>query len=351
MEQIKKYVNQTLAVKYRPTTFEDVVEQHYIKAILLNQLQTNTTKQAYLFCGPAGDGKTTSARIFASALNNGKGKPIEIDAASNNSVDDVRNIIEDSKRKPLDSDYKVFIIDEVHMLSTGAWNALLKLLEEPPKTAIFIMCTTDTQKIPATILSRVQRYNFSKISLDGIKNRLQYICEQENTIRGRKDKIKYDENALYYIASYADGGMRDAITMLDKTLSLSTNIDTETVVKALGNVDININMQLLQTLCLKQNIADAVKLIDDVYNSGKDLKLFLKSFQYFILDVLKIKLFDTFVGTKIPNVGNIKEQITEFDYNVCADILDLIMGINKTVKWESNVKEIVECSFIMFFKG
>ena len=169
----------SLAVKYRPKNWEDMTEQEYIKIILENQIKTNTIKNAYLFCGPAGCGKTTSARIFAKEINEGNGTPIEIDAASNNGVDQIRTIIDDAKYKPLETKHKVFIMDECHMLSTGAWNAMLKLLEEPPKTTIFILCTTDPQKIPATILSRVQRYDFQKISYDGIVNRLVYILEQE----------------------------------------------------------------------------------------------------------------------------------------------------------------------------
>lgn len=175
--------NQSLAVKWRPKDWEDLTEQEYIKIILQNQITTQTIKNAYLFCGPAGCGKTTSARIFANKINDNKGLPIEIDAASNNGVEQVRTIIEDAKFKPLDSNYKIYIMDECHMLSTGAWNAMLKLLEEPPKTTIFILCTTDPQKIPATILSRVQRFDFCKISQQGIIDRLEYILNQEGYVR------------------------------------------------------------------------------------------------------------------------------------------------------------------------
>ena len=171
---------QSLAIKYRPQTFEDVTEQANIVSILKHQLSTNTVKNAYLFCGGAGTGKTTCARIFAKDINNGVGSPIELDAASNNSVEDIREIITRAKTASIESEYKVFILDEVHMLSNSAWNAMLKLLEEPPIKSIFIMCTTDPQKIPKTILSRVQRYNFQRISIGGIVKRLRYIIEQEN---------------------------------------------------------------------------------------------------------------------------------------------------------------------------
>lgn len=171
---------QSLAVKYRPKTFNDVTEQGATKAILREQLETDTVKHSYLFCGGAGTGKTTCARIFANEINKGEGNPIEMDAASNNSVDDVREIIQQAKTKSLDSKYKVFLIDECHSLSNTAWQAMLKLIEEPPAKSIFIFCTTDPNRIPKTILSRVQRYDFQRISHQGIVNRLKYILDKEN---------------------------------------------------------------------------------------------------------------------------------------------------------------------------
>lgn len=171
---------QTLAVKYRPKTFDDVTEQESVKIILQQQLQAGEVKHAYLFCGGAGTGKTTCARIFANDINGGEGSPIELDAASNSSVDDVRNIIQQAKTKSLDSEYKVFIIDECHAISNTGWQAFLKLIEEPPAKSIFIFCTTDPQKIPKTILSRVQRYDFQRLSNSGICDRLKYIIEKEN---------------------------------------------------------------------------------------------------------------------------------------------------------------------------
>ena len=169
-----------LAVKYRPKTFEDVVEQDSTKVILQQQIATGEFQHAYLFVGPAGCGKTTNARIFADEINKHEGNPIELDAASNSGVDDVRNIIQQAKTKSLDSEYKVFIIDECHSLSNTAWQAFLKLIEEPPAKSIFIFCTTNPEKIPKTILSRVQRYDFKRISQQGIVDRLKYIIEQEN---------------------------------------------------------------------------------------------------------------------------------------------------------------------------
>lgn len=172
----------SLAIKYRPKTFDDVVEQDAMKTILINQLETGTFKNAYLFCGPAGDGKTTTARIFANEINKGQGNPIEMDAASNSGVNDVENITKQAQTQSLDSEYKVFIIDECHSISNTGWQAFLKTIEEPPAKSIFIFCTTNPERIPKTILSRVQRYDFKRISTNGIINRLQYILEQENYV-------------------------------------------------------------------------------------------------------------------------------------------------------------------------
>ena len=234
-----------LANKYRPKRFEDVSEQGAIKTIIENQIKDKDIRNAYLFCGGAGTGKTTCARIVADMINDGQGKPIELDAASNNSVEDVRRIITDSKYKSLTSEYKIYIIDECHSLSNAAWQAMLKLLEEPPASTIFIFCTTDPQKIPRTILSRVQRYNFQRISKKGIINRLKYIidCEnmefesswQLNDVQADKERrekyyIEYEDSALDYIAKQAQGGMRDAITTLDKCLQYSKKLTLENVV-------------------------------------------------------------------------------------------------------------------------
>lgn len=345
----------TLAVKYRPKTFDDVVEQEAIKVILLEQIKTNSFKHAYLFCGPAGCGKTTAARIFANELNKGLGNPIEVDAASNNGVDNIREIIDNAKRKSLDSEYKIYIIDECHMLSTGAWNAMLKLLEEPPKGTIFIMCTTDPQKIPATILSRVQRYDFSKISLDKIVDRLKYIMAQEaeELFEGQEmlsygdtPDYTFEPEALEYIAKLAEGGMRDAITMLDKCLSLSTEITVASVVKALGTVDYNTHFELLYQLG-SRGALKAIEVVETVYNSGKDIKQFLKQFQFFVLDVCKFNLFRSFKYVSIPELPEYKQKMEDEDYEDLIRILDWARQLNADIKWESNAKAMIETSIML----
>lgn len=643
----------SLAVKYRPKSFDDVVEQKAIKDILTDQIETGTFQHSYLFCGPAGCGKTTAARIFANDINGGKGNPIEVDAASNNGVDNVREIIDGARRKPLDSDYKVYIIDECfhkdtlvktplgdrrissikpgdsvynmtgtatvtnvfvnhvftnrlccvivngepiittvdhlfftdegwveaqnlvegdvlydyntmssmrarvsgagklysknlfdevqeyfdfqnrdrkkgfrtqetadegkqpydesghsqengtdsyrkrelskllsrsrrewalyeapdsfeefvgygvdarvshsnegaqsgapvsyelqsrpglarfeagdrggwcrpqyeiatvarreesqiseeyrvdgveiyergnndelferyfsrgelcaetvemydlevnghpsyfaggvlvhncHMLSTGAWNAMLKLLEEPPKTTVFIMCTTDPQKIPATILSRVQRYNFSKISLDNIVKRLKYIisCEVDEIRNegGPDGAFSYQEAAIQYIAKLADGGMRDAITMMDKCLSLDPNLTIESVVAALGTVDYNVHFDLLFYM-ESGNITAAAKLIEDVFNSGKDLKQFVKQFQYFVLDVCKYLMFRDFTYVSIPALPEYKSRLEDDDLDMALDVLEWARQLNADIKWESNPKAIVQTAILLYHK-
>lgn len=342
---------QTLAVKYRPKSFDDVVEQQAIKDILTDQIKTGTFQHSYLFCGPAGCGKTTAARIFANDINGGKGNPIEVDAASNNGVDNVREIIDGARRKSLDSDYKVYIIDECHMLSTGAWNAMLKLLEEPPKTTVFIMCTTDPQKIPATILSRVQRYNFSKISLENIMTRLKNIVAWESAEleheAGIVDSFTYTDEAIQYVAKLADGGMRDAITMLDKCLSLDPELTIESVVAALGTVDYNDHFDLLFHMENHNKMA-ASKLIEDIYNSGKDLKQFVKQFQYFVLDVCKYLMFRDFKYVSIPALPEYKSRLEDEDYDMALNVLEWVRQLNADIKWESNPKAIVQTAIVLF---
>ena len=232
---------EALATKYRPKTFDDVVEQDSTKIILKQQLDSGEFQHAYLFVGGAGTGKTTCARIFANEINKHEGTSIELDAASHGGVDDVRNIIQQAKTKSLDSEYKIFIIDECHSLSDTAWQAFLKLIEEPPAKSIFIFCTTNPEKIPKTILSRVQRYDFRRISQKGIVDRLSYILAEEDI-----PELEDGLNAVEYISKLADGGMRDAITLMDKCLSYSSELTVENIVKALGVADYDTMMEKVE---------------------------------------------------------------------------------------------------------
>ena len=339
---------QTLAVKYRPKNWEDLTEQEYIKTILENQIETDSIKNAYLFTGPAGCGTTTSARIFANKINDNKGNPIEVDAASNNGVEQIRVIIDDAKFKPLDSKYKIYILDECHMLSNGAWNAMLKLLEEPPKTTIFILCTTDPQKIPKTILSRVQRYDFNKISFEGIVERLKYIIHEENkNLDSNEEYIGADDEALEYIAKVSEGGMRDAISMLDKCISFTRTLDVKNVVKALGISDYNSLDELLEDI-LRYNSKCAIEEIENIYLQGKDLKLFIKQFIAFILDIAKYQIYNDYDYIQIPNTIEIKKDL---DYNRLLNILDEIIELSNNIKYERNPKVLIESKILMLCKG
>lgn len=338
-----------LATKYRPRKFEDIVSQDNIKIILKNQLDTGLFKQAYLFCGGAGTGKTTSARIFANEINKGKAKPVEIDGASNNGVDNIRELIENCRMKAIDGSYKVYIIDEVHMLSTGAFNALLKILEEPPAKVIFILCTTDPQKIPATILSRVQRFNFTRIPADMIVDRLSYIIEQENTEicehQGNEvydgELIEYDKAALNYVANLAGGGMRDAITKLDTVLGYTYNITIANVTNCLGITPQSIMLKLIEAI-KTNNMAEGLKLVDELYMEGKDLKLFIKDFAIFVLDIIKLAATGNPGPMSEPCVRKVQQVINGSSNNFLLELLEQLNLLSANIKYEQNPKFLVE---------
>lgn len=306
---------QPLANKYRPKKFEDVSEQGAIKTIIENQIKSNDIRNAYLFCGGAGTGKTTCARIVARMINEGQGNPIELDAASNNSVDDVRRIITDSKFKSMDSKYKIYIIDECHSLSNAAWQAMLKLLEEPPKSTVFIFCTTDPQKIPGTILSRVQRYNFQRISKEGIIKRLKFIIDSENEEMCEKagndfapgeyeaNAIMYEDEAIEYIAKQAQGGMRDAITTLDKCLQYNNNLSLQNVVTVLSSGVTPYELFDFTLLLLNKDSKKALDMLDSFFMSGIDMNLLLNMYFEFLLNIQKYLV----LGDK--SISNLPEDI------------------------------------------
>lgn len=332
---------EALATKYRPRTFKDVVCQDNVKRVLVNQLETNQLKQAYLFTGSAGTGKTTSARIFANEVNEGKGKPIEIDGASNNGVDNIRSIIDDCRMKSLDSKYKVYIIDEVHMLSIGAFNALLKVLEEPPKGVIFILCTTDPHKIPATILSRLQRFDFKRIPQFDIVQRLEYILKKEGI-------LTYNVEAIEYIAKLADGGMRDAIMKLDTVLGYTTEITLQAVLDCLGITNYEHLVAIVQGIISKQP-NEPIQIIDKIYRDGKDLKLFVKDLNKFVLDLCKLNITRNKELTMIP--ADIMRQCIQIatktpNYEL-VDILDGINNLLDKIKYEQNPKNLIESELII----
>lgn len=340
---------QSLAVKYRPKRFEDVVGQSATVRILQNQLQSDETKQAYLFIGSAGCGKTTCARIFANELNKGIGSPIELDAASHNSVDDIRELTKQAQMQSMAGEYKVFILDELHMLSGGAWAALLKLIEEPPAKTVFIGCTTNPEKIPKTILSRCQRFDFKRMENQQLVARLKEIIQFENC-EGRN--ISYDNESVEFIAKQANGGMRDAITLLDKCLSYSPNLVIDNVVKSLGSVNYTTYLNLCDSLLCNCS-EDAVTLIEKVYAAGVDIKQFVDDFCWFLTDIMKYELTDSFRFLSIPETEELKHFMNAVCYvsketGVIKNILDLFLKIKTEIKYESNPKYLVEAMIISY---
>lgn len=335
----------SLANKYRPKTLEEVVGQDTVKTILSQQIKDNNLKQAYLFTGSAGVGKTSIARIFANEINGGKGSPIEMDMASNNGVDIVREIIDDAQMQSLDSEYKVFLLDEVHQISASGWGAFLKTLEEPPAKAIFIFCTTNPEKIPDTILSRVQKFEFTRISADKIAERLYNILSNE----WGQDASYYlkSDGALSYIAKMSDGCMREAISSLEKCLTYSTDITLENVCLALGIANYDTFFTLSEYLSNK-DIKGLISLINDLYEGGMDLKLFVKNYFEFILDINTYYVTHTFDYIKIPQLY--EDKMRGITSEMSNELLEFLLNMMNDIKYESNSKELIVAEFMVFIR-
>lgn len=327
---------ESLAVRYRPQKFEDVCSQTSIIKILTRQLELNEIKNTYLFCGASGCGKTTIARIFANEINGGVGNPIEIDGASNNGVDNVKTIIKAAAERSIDSKYKIYIVDECHALTNQAWQAFLKCIEEPPMYTIFIFCTTDPQKIPATILNRVMRFNFNRISSDMIKNRLCYISQCEHY-------TNYIESCDY-ISRICNGQMRDAISLLEKCASYDTDLTLDNVLQALGNYSYDVFFDLVNFM-IDGNITESLKIISYLYNQGNDLKLFVDQFLTFCLDIMKYSLTGSYEITKIPSnmETRLKNSINFKDANkYYYYLVDKLLELKNMLKNDNEVKSTVE---------
>ena len=337
---------QALYRKYRPSTLEDVIGQDVIIKILKNAVINNKIGHAYLFSGPRGIGKTSIAKLVAKtvnclnpkdgspceqcencmAINNGfNADIIEIDAASNNGVDEIREIKNKINLVPNQLKYKVYIIDEVHMLSIGAFNALLKTLEEPPEYIIFILATTDPQKVPATIVSRCQCFEFHRISSKNIVERLEYICKNE--------KIDVEKSVLEKIAELADGGLRDSIGMLDKLNAYSNDKITMEDFEKVNGIVSNQDKQKFLDLILNGNIIEIIKFIDEIYDLGKDLNIFVQD----MLKITKENIISYYIESK-------KE------YNI-EQLLNLSLVFNKLIgdiKNATDIKTLLEINIISF---
>ncbi|NLK64921.1 MAG: DNA polymerase III subunit gamma/tau [Tissierellia bacterium] len=332
--------HQAIYRKFRPKIFDDVLGQEHVTRTLKNQIMTNNLAHAYLFSGIRGTGKTSTAKIFARAvncLNNHEGNPcneceicksildetnmdvIEMDAASNNGVDDIRELRDKVMFLPVKSKYKVYIIDEVHMLSKGAFNALLKTLEEPPKHLLFILATTESQRIPATILSRCQRFDLKRIKADIIVDNMKKICNELN--------IKYEEKALKLIAANSEGAMRDAQSILDRCISFNSQVDYETVINLLGAVNYQLILEAADAI-VDKNIERTMSLVDNILGSGKELTFFLDEL---------ITCFRNMLIIKTTNSSNNLMRISE-------DEISEIIGLNKKATVDEIVRIIEELS-------
>lgn len=346
-----------LAVKYRPQSWSEVIEQDAIKKILAGELKTGNLKRCLLFTGPAGCGKTTNARIFAHEIEENTSNIIEINCADHTGVDDVRTLVLDaSVSKPLYGTYKIFVLDEVHMLTTQSQNALLKILEEPPAHCVYILCTTDPQKILGTILSRAFRYDFQLISHNGIVGRLQYILEQEGytcVADGTESEAKsFTLSALGLIAQKSQGHMRDAITELDKILSFTEHVTPQDVERVLGVTSYEILFTLLDCILAKDQ-ARLLSGIDYIVKAGMDLKLFCKNFLAFVLDINKYMILveskanDVMSYLSIPytyemrlrNYGSVQKEGIKM-------LLRTLVELNSSLRWETNVRPVLETQLL-----
>ena len=321
--------------KFRPARFEDVKGQDAIVTTLKNQIKAERVGHAYLFCGTRGTGKTSIAKIFARSVNCEhpiEGSPcgecatcraiasgasmnvIEIDAASNNGVDNIREIVDEVSYSPAEGKYKVYIIDEVHMLSTGAFNALLKTLEEPPSYVIFILATTEANKIPVTILSRCQRYDFKRLTVDTIENRIREALEESD------ENVQIEDRALRYVAKAADGAMRDAWSLLDQCLAFHFGdvLTYDKVLDVLGAVDTSVFSNLLRYI-LKRDVPGCISLLEDIVLLGRDLSQFVTDFTWYLRNLLLVKTSgegcEDVIDISSENLAKLKEeaQLTEMD--------------------------------------
>lgn len=347
---------------YRPKNFSDVIGQEHIVRTLKNQIENNNVGHAYLFCGTRGTGKTSTAKIFSRAVNctnlhndepcnecencreileDKTMDVVEIDAASNNSVDDIRELRENVKYSPAKSKYKVYIIDEVHMLSQGAFNALLKTLEEPPSYVIFILATTEPHKIPATILSRCQRFDFKRVTVKDISSRMRYICEKEG--------IEADEKALNLIARNSQGALRDALSILDQCISFEGNkISYNDVIELLGSVNIEQLFDLAESV-IKEDTRKSLQILNDFIIWGKDVRNLVNDLIDHFRNLMVCKIsndLDEIISLPEETIDLLKQQAETIDTNNLIRILNILSETQDGMKISSNPRVLMEVTMM-----
>lgn len=349
--------------KFRPSRFEDVKGQEHIVTTLQNQIKADRIGHAYLFCGTRGTGKTSIAKIFARAVNCEhpvEGSPcgecasckaiaagvsmnvIEIDAASNNGVDNIREIVEEVSYSPAEGRFKVYIIDEVHMLSIGAFNALLKTLEEPPSYVIFILATTEVHKIPITILSRCQRYDFRRISIETIAGRLRELME--------KEQVQVEEKALRYIAKTADGSMRDALSLLDQCIAFhfGQELTYDKALGVLGAVDTEVFSRLLRhvTGC---EVTGCIALLEEIVMQGRELSQFVTDFTWYLRNLLLLQTSDDIedvIDVSGDNLLRLKEESGMLETETLMRYIRIFSELSGQIKYAPQKRILIEIALI-----